>query len=95
MSASTWSRQRAGRALDLTTKELALLSFFLRHPGQVLTRKQIYENVWDGDFDTVPTPLRSTSRSFGASSRPWGLGSSTTGAAMGISWATFHPARGS
>jgi len=44
--------QRAGRALDLTAKELALLSFFLRHPGQVLTREQIYENVWDGDFDT-------------------------------------------
>jgi two-component system, OmpR family, copper resistance phosphate regulon response regulator CusR len=44
--------QRAGRALDLTAKELALLSFFLRHPGQVLTREQIYANVWDGDFDT-------------------------------------------
>ena len=44
--------QRAGRALELTAKELALLSFFLRHPGQVLTREQIYENVWDGDFDT-------------------------------------------
>ena len=43
--------ERAGRALDLTAKELALLSFFLRHPRQVLTRKQIYENVWDGDFD--------------------------------------------
>jgi len=44
--------QRAGRVLELTAKELALLSFFLRHPRQVLTRKQIYENVWDGDFDT-------------------------------------------
>ena len=44
--------ERAGRALDLTAKELALLSFFLRHPSQVLTRKQIYENVWDEDFDT-------------------------------------------
>jgi len=43
--------QRGGRALDLTSKELALLSFFLRHPGRVLTRQQIYENVWDGDFD--------------------------------------------
>jgi two-component system, OmpR family, copper resistance phosphate regulon response regulator CusR len=44
---------RAGRALDLTSKELALLSFFLCHPGQVLTRERIYENVWDGDFDTT------------------------------------------
>jgi DNA-binding response OmpR family regulator len=45
--------QRAGRTLDLTAKELALLSLFLRHPAQILTREQIYENVWDGDFDTT------------------------------------------
>lgn len=45
--------QRAGHALDLTAKEQALLSFFLRHPGQILTRERIYENVWDGDFDTT------------------------------------------
>jgi len=43
--------QRAGQSLDLTSKELALLSFFLRNPNQVLTRMQIYENVWAGDFD--------------------------------------------
>ncbi len=42
---------RAGQALDLTSKELALLSFFLRHPSQVLTRERIYENVWDGEID--------------------------------------------
>jgi DNA-binding response OmpR family regulator len=44
--------QRGGRPLDLTAKELALLAFFLRHPGQLLTRERIYENVWDGHFDT-------------------------------------------
>jgi DNA-binding response OmpR family regulator len=49
--------QRAGQALDLTAKEQALLSFFLRHPGQVLTRERIYENVWDGDFDTTSNTL--------------------------------------
>ena len=45
--------QRAGQALELTAKELALLSFFLHHPGQILTRERIYENVWDEDFDTT------------------------------------------
>jgi DNA-binding response OmpR family regulator len=49
--------QRAGSALDLTAKELALLSFFLRHPGRILTRKEIYENVWDGAFDTTSNTL--------------------------------------
>jgi DNA-binding response OmpR family regulator len=49
--------QRAGQALDLTAKEEALLSFFLRHPGRVLTREQIYEHVWDEDFDTTSNTL--------------------------------------
>ena len=49
--------QRAGRALDLTAKELALLSFFLRHPGRLLTREQIYEGVWDGDLDARSNTL--------------------------------------
>jgi two-component system copper resistance phosphate regulon response regulator CusR len=49
--------QRAGRALDLTAKELGLLTFFLRHPNQVLTREQIYESVWDEDFDTSSNTL--------------------------------------
>jgi DNA-binding response OmpR family regulator len=44
--------QRAGRPLELTAKELMLLSYFLRHPGRVLARQQIYENVWDEAFDT-------------------------------------------
>ncbi|MDR3636693.1 MAG: response regulator transcription factor [Isosphaeraceae bacterium] len=44
--------QRAGRSLDLTAKELALLSFFLRHPRRILTRERVYENVWDEAFDT-------------------------------------------
>jgi DNA-binding response OmpR family regulator len=54
---SSQRAQRAGQALDLTAKELALLSFFLQHPGQVLTRKQIYESVWNEDFDTESNTL--------------------------------------
>jgi DNA-binding response OmpR family regulator len=50
---STLRAQRAGRPLDLTAKELALLSFFLRRPRTILTREEIYENVWDQDFDTT------------------------------------------
>ena len=43
--------RRAGKPLDLTAKELALLTFFLRHPGQVLSRTRIYDHVWDESFD--------------------------------------------
>jgi two-component system OmpR family response regulator len=42
---------RAGTELRLTPKEFALLEFFLAHPGQVLTRSQIIEAVWDFAYD--------------------------------------------
>jgi len=37
--------------LELSTKEYALLRMFLSHPGQVLTRSQILEHVWDYAYD--------------------------------------------
>jgi two-component system copper resistance phosphate regulon response regulator CusR len=49
--------QRAGQHLDLTAKELALLGFFLRHPGEVLSRTRIYDHVWDENFDTLSNTL--------------------------------------
>jgi DNA-binding response OmpR family regulator len=49
--------ERAGRTLDLTPKEMALLIFFLRHPGQVLTRVRIYDHVWDETFDGLSNTL--------------------------------------
>jgi two-component system, OmpR family, copper resistance phosphate regulon response regulator CusR len=42
---------RGERDVDLTSREFALLEFFLRHPGQVLTRSQILNGVWGYDFD--------------------------------------------
>jgi two-component system OmpR family response regulator len=38
---------RAGIPVDLTPKELALLELFMRHPGDVLSRTQILDHVWD------------------------------------------------
>jgi len=42
---------RAGTELRLSPKELALLELFLLHPGDVLTRSQIIEAVWDFAYD--------------------------------------------
>jgi two-component system OmpR family response regulator len=44
-------RALARRELRLSPKEFALLEFFLRHPGRVLTRSQIIEAVWDFAYD--------------------------------------------
>jgi heavy metal response regulator len=48
------SRQvtRADKKIDLTAKEFALLEFFLRNPGRVLSRALIAQHVWGVDFDT-------------------------------------------
>ena len=43
---------RGGIKLDLTSREFALLDYFMRHPGRVLTRTMIAEHVWDYSFDT-------------------------------------------
>ena len=42
---------RGGRTLDLTTKEFALLEYFLRKKGLLLTRAMILDHVWDFDYD--------------------------------------------
>lgn len=44
---------RAGKPIDLTTKEFAILEFLMRHAGHPVTRKMIIENVWDPQFESV------------------------------------------
>lgn len=39
--------------LDLSAKEFALLELFMRHPGEVLTRTCILDQVWDYAYDGV------------------------------------------
>ncbi|MBX6377363.1 MAG: response regulator transcription factor [Clostridia bacterium] len=43
--------ERAGRSLQLTTKEFDLLLHLVRHAGQVLSRSAIMEAVWGPDFE--------------------------------------------
>jgi two-component system, OmpR family, copper resistance phosphate regulon response regulator CusR len=54
---ATHRAERAGKPLDLTAKEQALLVFFLRHPGEVLSRTRIYEHVWDERYDGTSNTL--------------------------------------
>ena len=42
---------RGDTELRLSPKEFSLLDLFLRHPGHVLTRSQIIEEVWDFAYD--------------------------------------------
>jgi two-component system OmpR family response regulator len=50
-------QRRVTRGTDeiaVTAREFALLEFMLRHPGDVLSRTAIIENVWDAHFDGDP-----------------------------------------
>ncbi len=41
----------SGATIELSAREFALAELFFRHPGQVLSREQIFSNVWGYDFD--------------------------------------------
>src|SRR5262249_48078145 len=43
---------RAGHPIELTAREYALLEFFLRNAGRVLSRAVIAQHVWGVSFDT-------------------------------------------
>lgn len=49
---ATRTARRGGEAIPLTNREFALLEYFLRNPGRVLTRTMIAEHVWDYSFDS-------------------------------------------
>jgi two-component system, OmpR family, response regulator len=42
---------RAGRHIELTTKEFQLLEYLVRHAGQTVTRTMLLEGVWNLHFD--------------------------------------------
>ncbi|NDL58295.1 response regulator [Phytoactinopolyspora mesophila] len=51
MDPKRWHVVRGERQLTLTRTEFGVLELLMRHPGQVLTRAQLYENVWGANLD--------------------------------------------
>ena len=51
-----------GDPLELTAKEFAVLEYFMRHPGEALTRRRLIDHVWDyayqGDSNVVDVYIR-------------------------------------
>jgi two-component system copper resistance phosphate regulon response regulator CusR len=44
--------EREERRIELTSKELCLLEYLMRHAGRRITRAMIIEHVWNLSFDT-------------------------------------------
>lgn len=53
IDAVTRTVTRGNKPIELTNKEYALLEYFIRNPGRVLSRTMIAEHVWDYQFDPM------------------------------------------
>lgn len=45
---------RGDTPIDVTVREFAVLEYLLRHAGDVVSKRNILENVWDFDFEGDP-----------------------------------------
>jgi two-component system OmpR family response regulator len=48
---ATHTVTRGGKKVTLSPREFALLDFLMRHPGEVVTRSQILDHVWDYNYN--------------------------------------------
>ena len=54
---ATHEVELAETPVALTPREYALLEYFLRHPGRVISKIELLDNVWDATEDTDPNAV--------------------------------------
>jgi len=57
MDTVTYSVQRAGKSIQLTSKEYALLEYMLRNQNRPISKDVIISHVWDYDADVLPNTV--------------------------------------
>lgn len=60
LDAARFEAARQGTRLELTTKEFALLRYFMSRPGEVLSQEDLLEHVWDEHADPFTNTVRVT-----------------------------------
>lgn len=45
------------KSINLSKKEFSLLEYLMRHPGQILTKEQLINHVWNYDADILPNTV--------------------------------------
>lgn len=53
----TFEVERAGKPLELSAKEFALLEYMMRNSNRILTKDNIISHVWDFDSDVLPNTV--------------------------------------
>jgi two-component system OmpR family response regulator len=46
--------ERGGKEIQLTPREFSVLAYLMRNAGDVVTKTEILENVWDAHYDGDP-----------------------------------------
>jgi DNA-binding response OmpR family regulator len=60
MNPARFETSRDGKPLALTSKEFALLNYFMTRPGEVLSQEHLLEHVWDEMADPLTNVVRVT-----------------------------------
>ncbi|CAH0249479.1 Sensory transduction protein regX3 [Peribacillus sp. Bi96] len=50
LSANETEVKKDGESIELTAKEIGLMSCFMHHPNQILSKETLFEHVWGDDF---------------------------------------------
>ncbi|MDF9763353.1 DNA-binding response OmpR family regulator [Peribacillus simplex] len=50
LSANENEVKKDGNTIELTAKEIGLMSCFMHHPNQILSKETLFEHVWGDDF---------------------------------------------
>lgn len=50
LSANENEVKKDGHTIELTAKEIGLMSCFMHHPNQILSKETLFEHVWGDDF---------------------------------------------
>lgn len=53
----TYVVKRDGKTIELSNKEFSLLEYLMRHEGNVITKEQIMNHVWDYDANILPNTV--------------------------------------
>jgi DNA-binding response OmpR family regulator len=57
LNPQTFEVKRAGKPIQLTQREFALLEYLLRRQSQIVTKDNIIAHVWDYDADVLPNTV--------------------------------------
>lgn len=57
LNTQTYEVRRAGKPVNLSSKEFSLLEYMMRHKGRILTKDQLLHNVWSYEADVLPNTV--------------------------------------